>query len=49
MDALRQGGASGEMGGMLGAVGLMDLKADDLAAEQVEDEVEVEPAPLYLG
>src|SRR4051795_8251777 len=37
------------VGGMIGAVGLMHLEADDLAAEQIEDEVEIEPSPLHLG
>jgi hypothetical protein len=47
--ALGKGGAPGKVGGMIGAVGLMHLEADDLAAEQVEDEAEVEPSPLHLG
>jgi hypothetical protein len=42
-----------ELGGMIGAVGLVHLEADHLAAEQVEDEGEedegeIEPAPLHL-
>src|SRR3954471_8753990 len=35
--ALGERGTPGEMGGMIGAVGLMHLEADDLAAEQIED------------
>src|SRR5208283_1750516 len=38
----------GQMGRMLSAVGVMHLKADDLAAVEVEDHVEVEPASLDL-
>src|SRR4029453_11909471 len=39
-----------EIGGQLGAFALVDLPADDLAAEDVEDQVEVEePAPDRAG
>jgi hypothetical protein len=34
---------------MVGAVGLVHHEAGDLAAEQIEDEIEVEPSPLHLG
>jgi hypothetical protein len=47
MHALGKRGAPGQMRGMIGAVGVMDLEADDLAAEQVEDEVQIEPPPLH--
>src|SRR6185312_5068080 len=48
MHALSEGCASGQMGRMLGAVGVMHLEADDLAAVEVQDQVEVEPASLDL-
>src|SRR5215212_4623407 len=39
-----------EIGGMLGAFALVDLPGNDLAAEDVEDQVEVEePAPEWAG
>src|SRR3954454_7104832 len=39
-----------EIGGVLGAFALVDLPADDLAAVEVEDQVEVEdPAPDRAG
>ena len=39
-----------EIGGVLGAFALVDLPADDLAAEDVEDQVEVEEhAPDRAG
>ena len=47
--ALGQGGAAGQMGGVLGVVAVMHLPADDLAAEQVQDEVQVEPSALQGG
>ncbi len=43
MDILRQGGPPGQVRGMMGAVGCMHLEADDLAAVEVEDQVQVIP------
>src|SRR3954452_13482243 len=48
MYALGQGGALGQMRRMLGAVGIVHLEADDLAAEEIQDQVQVEPASLHL-
>src|ERR1700674_4499670 len=48
MHTLGEGCASGQMGRMLGAVGVVHLEADDLAAVEVQDQVEVEPASLDL-
>src|SRR3954465_2615176 len=49
MDALGQRRAPDQMSRVLGLIGVVHLKADDLAAEEVEDDVEVEPAPLHPG
>jgi site-specific DNA recombinase len=49
VDALGQCRAPDQVGGMLGLVRLVDLEADDLAAVEVEDQEQVEPAPLHLG
>ncbi len=38
-----------QMRGMISVIAVMDLPADDLAAIQVEDEVEVKPLALHLG
>src|SRR5271165_1833277 len=43
-----RGCTPGQMGRVLGAVGIMHLEADDLAAVEVEDQVEIEPASLDL-
>ena len=48
-DALGQRGASQQVGRMISAVTVMDLPANDLAAVQVQDHVEVEPAPLHVS
>ena len=48
MYTLGQGGPFGQMRRMLGAVGLVHLEADDLAAEEIQDQVQVEPAALHL-
>src|SRR4051794_32369568 len=48
MYALGQGGALGQMRRMLGAVGIVHLEADDLAAEEIQDQIQVEPASLHL-
>src|SRR3954453_6265370 len=48
MDALGQGGALGQVRGMLGAVAVVHLEADDFAAVEIQDEVQVEPAALHL-
>jgi hypothetical protein len=37
------------MGRVFGLVGLVHFMTDDLAAVEVEDEEQVEPAPLHLG
>ena len=42
-------GAAGQMGGMLGAVGVLHLEADDLAAVEVQDQVKIEPSQLVDG
>lgn len=47
MDALGQGRSPGQMGCVFGAVGRMHLEADDLAAVEVEDQIQVEPLPLH--
>jgi hypothetical protein len=49
MNTLGERGALHEMDGVFGIVPVMDLPADDLAAVQIEDQVEVEPATLHLG
>ena len=49
MDALGQGCASGQMRRMVGTVSVMHLKADNLAAVEVEDQIQIEPAPLDLS
>jgi hypothetical protein len=46
MHTLGERGASGRMGGMLGTVGVMHLEADDLAAVEIQDQVEIEPSSL---
>src|SRR5471030_2507745 len=38
----------GQVSSVLGTVSVMHLKADDLAAVEVQDQVEVEPASLDL-
>src|ERR1700692_3680429 len=48
MHTLGEGCASGQIGRMFGAVGVVHLEADDLAAVEVQDQVEVEPASLDL-
>ena len=49
VDALGQRRAPDQVGGVLGLVGVVHLVADDLAAEEVENEEQVEPAPLHVG
>jgi hypothetical protein len=44
-----QGGALDQMRGVLGGFDFMDLVADDLAAVEVEDQVQIEPAPGDRG
>ena len=39
VDVLGERGASGQMRGMIGAVGVMHLEADNLAAVEIEDQV----------
>ena len=41
VDALGQGGAPRQMRGVFGAVGVMHLEADDLAAVKIEDQIQV--------
>ena len=36
------------MRGVFGAIAVMHLEADDLAAVEVEDELEIEPTSLHL-
>src|SRR5690349_2424012 len=48
MHAFGEGCSPGQVSRMFGTVRIMHLKADDLAAVEVEDQVEVEPAPLDL-
>jgi hypothetical protein len=48
-NALGQRRAAHQMHGMVGVVAVMHLPADDLAAVQVEDQVQVEPAPHDVG
>ena len=48
MHALGERGAPGQMRGMIGAVGVMHLEADDLAAVEVEDQIKIEPTSLHL-
>ncbi len=43
MDAFVERGAAEQMGGVVGVVGRLDGEADDLAAVEVEDQVEMEP------
>ena len=47
MQVLGDGRAPQQVHGMLGVVGLVDLEADDLAAVQVQDQVQIEPATHY--
>ena len=50
MYALGERRASGQMRGVLGNVGVMHLEADDLAAVEVKDQVEIEPTlPIRLS
>ena len=49
MDALGEGGAPDQMRGMIGAVAVMHLEANDLSAVEVEDQVQIEPSPRYLS
>ena len=48
VQTLGERGTAGQMGGMLGAVCVMHLEADDLAAVEVQDQVEIEPVTLDL-
>src|SRR3954469_7261163 len=48
MDGFGERGAPDQMRGVIGAVGVMDLEADDLAAVDVEDQVQIEPPSLHI-
>ena len=48
VDALGQGGAPRQMRGVFGAVGVMHLEADDLAAVKIEDQIQIEATSLDL-
>jgi hypothetical protein len=48
-DSRAQVGALEERGGVLGGLLGIDLPADDLAAVDVQDEVEVEEGPAQVG
>src|SRR4249920_2624316 len=48
MHALGERRSPGQMSSVLGAGGVMHLEADDLAAEEVQDQVKIEPASLDL-
>src|ERR1700738_2475353 len=47
MDGFSERGAPGQMRGVIGAVGVVDLEADDLTAVDVEDQVQIEPSSLH--
>src|SRR4051794_2502136 len=47
MDAFGEGGTPGQMRGMIGAVAVMHLEANDLPAVEIEDQVQIEPPPLH--
>src|ERR1700736_4767159 len=47
MDGFSERGAPGQMRGVIGAVGIVYLEADDLAAVDVEDQVQIEPPSLH--
>jgi hypothetical protein len=46
MHPLGERRSPGQVSRVLGTVRVMDLEADDLAAVEVEDQVEIEPASL---
>jgi hypothetical protein len=46
MHGFGERGAPGQMRGMIGAVGVVHFEADDLAAVEVEDQIQIEPTPL---
>ena len=48
MDPLGEGGSPGQVSSVLGTVSVMHLKADDLAAVEVQNQVKIEPASLDL-
>ena len=48
MHALGERRSPGQVSRVLGRVGVMHLEADDLAAVEVQDQVEIEPASLDL-
>ena len=48
MHTLGERRASSQMGCVLGAVGVMHLEADNLAAVEVQDQVQIEPSSLDL-
>src|SRR5271166_1610590 len=48
MHPLSQCRTAGQMGRVLGGVGVMHLEADDLTTVQIKDQVEIEPASLHL-
>ena len=37
------------MRGMIGAVGVVHFEADDLAAVEIEEQIQIEPSPLYVS
>src|SRR4051812_2895555 len=48
VNALSERRTSGQMRSMLGGIRVMHLETDDLAAIQVEDQIQVEPTSLHL-
>ena len=48
VDALSERRAPGQMRSMFGGIRVMHLETHDLAAIQVEDQIQVEPTPLHL-
>lgn len=49
MVAFGERGALDQMRGMIGAVGVVHLEANDLAAVEIEDRIQIEPAPPLGG
>lgn len=46
---IRRGSLTGDDSPLIGAVALADLEADNLAAEQIQDRVQIEPASDQCG
>ena len=46
VQALGKSRPAQQIDGIIGAVALVDLEADDLAAEQVQDQIQIEPRPI---